>query len=212
MKSRKGFTLIELMIVIAIIAIIAAIAIPNLMQSRIRANEATAVTALKNYCTAQVTYQVGKQGRVTENTAANGEPTAYCFVYPNLFFGNPAIDTGGDTTTNLALISKAHAEARVDSVNPGTINDGNPTAVDGNGAYQGYFFSNAQDADADETWYETSFAQVGAPALSSSTGNNIYWVGVEGTVYFKGLPKGQDADTSVAQDTPITDFTDWLSL
>jgi type IV pilus assembly protein PilA len=56
LKKQKGFSLIELLIVVAIILIIAAIAIPNLLRSRMAANEASAVGSLRTLNTAAVTY------------------------------------------------------------------------------------------------------------------------------------------------------------
>lgn len=56
MSRQKGFTLVELLIVVGIILTISAIAIPNILRSRISANEASAVGAMRTYTTAQATY------------------------------------------------------------------------------------------------------------------------------------------------------------
>lgn len=56
MRKNKGFSLIELLIVVAIILIIAAIAIPSFLRSRMAANESAAVAALRTLNTAQVSY------------------------------------------------------------------------------------------------------------------------------------------------------------
>jgi type IV pilus assembly protein PilA len=56
MKNQKGFSLIELLIVVAIILVISAIAVPSYMRSRMQANEASAVSSLHMVNTAAITY------------------------------------------------------------------------------------------------------------------------------------------------------------
>src|SRR5450759_49882 len=73
-NKQKGFSLIELLIVVAIILIIAAIAIPNLLRSKMAANEASAVATLRTLNTASILYST-TYGGFEPNLASLGPAT-----------------------------------------------------------------------------------------------------------------------------------------
>ena len=78
MRKQKGFSLIELLIVVAIILIIAAIAIPNLLRARMSANESSAAAGIRTISTAEVTYFTTYQLGYAATLTALGTPAGGC--------------------------------------------------------------------------------------------------------------------------------------
>jgi prepilin-type N-terminal cleavage/methylation domain-containing protein len=103
MQKQKGFSLIELLIVVSIVLIIAAIAIPNLLRARIAADEASAVSSIRTLNTAEVTYQSAYPTWGYANTLAKLGPGGVGSICP----------AGGPTQNNSCLVDSVLSNANI---------------------------------------------------------------------------------------------------
>src|SRR5215469_15939404 len=154
MRKQRGFSLIELLIVVAIILIIAAIAIPNLLRARMAANESSAVASIRTINTAMITYNSS---------------------YPTVGFATALSNLGG--TANPCVAAAADA-CLIDSVlSAGTKSGYTFTATGAGGTPQTQYFAAGTPTTPSQTGvrtfcaYEDAVVRVdpGGGAIASET-------------------------------------------
>ena len=157
-KGAKGFSLIELLIVVSIILVIAAIAIPNFLRSRVAANQASAVASLHTLGIAEMTY-------------GSTYGTGYSWVMS--YLASPA---AGVTPTSTAA-------GLIDSVLASGVKSGynftySPGAIDGTGRVNAFSFSaNPVSSSTGTQYYYTDASGVIRQNSTSAAGTTDSPVG-----------------------------------
>ena len=203
-RKTLGFTLIELMIVIAIIAIIAAIAIPNLLAARLSANETASIATLRNIVSAQAQFQqgakadtdadgTGEYGGFIELSGAAGGRMAATLIPPVLSGSFRILNANGE-------VSRSGYFFRMHLPGPATPGEGvtEPQV--------GY----ADDGSLDADIVETTWCCYSWPVNYNQSGNRTFFTNQAGDVVsteaaaYSGTANGPPSDAAFQAAGTIT--------
>ena len=132
--SKKGFTLIELMIVVAIIGILAAIAIPNFMRFQAKSKQSEAKGNLKGIATAQKAYFAERNSYASLMKRLGFQPEGNNRYDYRLGSGNPTLPAAGAATDTEAWLCSNPQQSAVYSLQNGTFSEGEVVISTGSGA------------------------------------------------------------------------------
>jgi hypothetical protein len=173
---RNGFALIDLMFVSIGVLIVPVVIFPNMLQSRIKANEGVTIAILRVVGSAQLIFQARNFGRHIPGIANDA---GFSPNYRNLYYAYEQ-----KRNSLIALINQREADAAVDDtggshVKTSSIYQVNPSRTN----HYGYLFGKPNEVEDD--WFQYEFGLLAVPTLLNNTGKNIFCLTADGSVWKK---------------------------
>lgn len=206
-RKNAGFTLIELMIVVAIIAIIASVAIPKLLSARLSANESAAISTLRSISSAQA--QMQSSSAIDSDSDGGGEYGYFAELAGTV--GMREDDGAGVATNGVDLLSPPMLSTALGNVDVSVVTRSGyvfqmwlPDAADAGVAEAAD--GGSTEGATDPNGCENFWGCYAWPLDFGSTGNRVFFINHEGDILqynnrgtnYSGLAGGPDFDAALS--------------